>query len=139
MTKTGQNELELMGRYRLEASAIDRRITDLTARRKTIEAAINGLRDLLRNSGVDDAVIDAEPDPGLADTAGTRRRLTTIDHAVNVLAHEPRDLGVMEIQKAIRPRHSIAYWALSKALNREAARPNGRIVKVGSAFRVRSQ
>jgi hypothetical protein len=142
MAKAEQAELDLLGRYRLEAAALDKRISEITSRRKTLESAITGLRELLRSRGFDDAVIDAEPDPRLADgdgTAGPRRRLTTIDHAVNVLVDNPRDLGVKEIHQAMRPSgFRIEYWALSKALNREASRPNGRIVKVGSGFRVRS-
>lgn len=141
MSRAGQAELDLLGRYKLEAAALDKRIGELTSRRKTLDVAMGGLRDLLRSRGFDGAVIDAEPDPRLAYSIvgnAPRRRVTTINHAVNVLAASARPLGVKEIQEAMRPQFSIEYWALSKALNREAARPEGRLEKVGSEFRERT-
>ena len=139
MTKTGQNELELLRRYRMEVDALDKPIAEMTLRRQMLEAAITGLRGLLRNQGLDDAVIDAESDPRLVVVSAPvpTRRSKTIEHTVNVLLNNPRDLGVKEIQEAMQPVFRIDYWALSKALNREASRPHGRIAKVGKLFRVR--
>jgi hypothetical protein len=140
MTKAGQDELDLLGRYKWEAADLDRRIAEMTARRKTLDSAMRGLRDVLLSRGVAESVVDAAPDPKLRNGVGgygPRRRLTTIDHAVNVLAASPQPLGVQEIKNALRGTFSIQYSALSKALNREAARPDGRIVKDHSAFRQR--
>jgi hypothetical protein len=140
MTKAGQDELDLLGRYKWEAADLDRRIVEMTNRRRTLDVAMSGLRNVLLSRGVEPAVIDAPPDPKLRNGVegyGPRRRLTTIDHAVNVLAASPQALGVEEIRKAMRPQFSIEYWALSKALNREADRPDGRLVKEGSVFRQR--
>ncbi len=140
MKKAGQEELDLLGRYKCEAADLDRRIAEMTARRKTLDAAMSGLRDVLLSRGVEQAVVDADPDPKLrngVERYGPRRRLTTIDHAVNVLAASLQPLGVQEIRKALLGTFSIQYWALSKALNREAAKPDGRLVKENSAFRQR--
>jgi hypothetical protein len=153
MAKSGQIELQLLRSYSAEVADLDERIAVMRLRRNSLAQAVVGLKGVLRSLGVDPSQdeppkreppgegevgdVDSSSD-GVHDEADGA---LTIDHAVRVLrqpSNASGPLGAREIERLIAEQGiTVNYYTLSKSLNREASKPDGRIIKTGKRFLIK--
>jgi hypothetical protein len=153
MAKLGQIELQLLQSYSAEVEDLDEKIAVMRLRRDSLARAVLGLKGVLRSLGVnplqeetperepqdeaEDGGADRSPD-GVHDEA---EGALTIDHAVRVLrqpSNASAPLGAREIERLLAEQGiTVNYYTLSKSLNREASKKNGRIIKAGKRFLIK--
>lgn len=138
MAKARQIERQLLRSYTAEMAELDKKISDMRFRRNSLSQAISGLASVLRSLGIDpDSDEEEGPAAPEAESAfgDVVEDVLAIDYAIRVLRDSVEPLGAKEIERLIAQRGvEVNYYTLSRSLNREASKTDGRVFKVGKRF-----